>query len=41
MNYLFFGDGYDILRNNIPDESVDLIYIDLPFNSIRNYNIKA
>jgi len=41
MNYLFFGDCYDILRNNIPDESVDLIYIDLPFNSIRNYNIKA
>ena len=30
MNYLFLGDCYDILRNDIPDESVDLIYIDLP-----------
>jgi len=38
MNYLFFGDCYDILRNDIPDESVDLIYIDPPFNSQRDYN---
>jgi DNA modification methylase len=38
-NTLFFGDNLDILREHIPDESVDLIYIDPPFNSQRNYNV--
>lgn len=38
-NTLFFGDNFDILRQHIPDESVDLIYIDPPFNSQRNYNV--
>ncbi len=40
MNKLFYGDNLDILRNQrfIPDESVDLCYIDPPFNSKRNYN---
>lgn len=40
MNKLFYGDNLDILRNNrfIADESVDLCYIDPPFNSNRNYN---
>lgn len=39
MNYLYLGDCLDVLRNNVPDESVDLIYIDPPFNSKRDYNI--
>lgn len=39
MNYLHLGDCLDVLRQNIKDESVDLIYIDPPFNSKRNYNI--
>ena len=39
MNKLYYGDNFDILRNHIEDNSVDLIYIDPPFNSKRNYNI--
>jgi site-specific DNA-methyltransferase (adenine-specific) len=38
MNKLFYGDNIDILRKKIKDESVDLCYIDPPFNSKRNYN---
>jgi len=38
-NKLFYGDNLDILRNHIADESVDLIYLDPPFNSNRNYNV--
>ncbi|HEY6184842.1 MAG TPA: DNA methyltransferase [Terriglobales bacterium] len=37
-NTLFYGDNLDILRKKIRDESVDLCYIDPPFNSKRNYN---
>ena len=36
---LFFGDNLDILKEKISDESVDLIYLDPPFNSNRAYNI--
>ena len=32
-NHLYFGDNLDILRQHIADESVDLIYLDPPFNS--------
>jgi len=44
MNRLYLGDCLEILRGRIPeeripDDSVDLIYIDPPFNSKRNYNI--
>jgi len=39
MNKLFYGDNLDVLREHIADESVDLIYIDPPFNSKRNYNM--
>lgn len=39
MNYLYYGDNLEILRKYIPDNSVDLIYIDPPFNSRRDYNI--
>ena len=36
---LFFGDNLAILREKIPDDCIDLIYLDPPFNSNRNYNI--
>ncbi len=38
-NALFYGDNLDVLRKSIPDESVDLIYLDPPFNSNRSYNV--
>ena len=38
-NKLFFGDNLDILREHVPDESVDLIYLDPPFNSNATYNV--
>jgi len=38
-NKLFFGDNLGILKNDIDRESVDLIYLDPPFNSDRNYNV--
>ena len=38
-NVLYYGDNLDILRHHIPDESIDLIYLDPPFNSNRNYNV--
>ncbi len=38
-NTLYYGDNLEILRAHIPDESVDLIYLDPPFNSKANYNI--
>ena len=39
MNTLYYGDNLKILREHIKDESVDLIYLDPPFNSNRNYNV--
>lgn len=39
MNTLYYGDNLDILRQHIEDESVDLIYLDPPFQSGRDYNI--
>lgn len=39
MNKLYFGDNLDILREHILDETVDLIYLDPPFNSNANYNV--
>ena len=37
-NQLFYGDNLEVLRKHIRDESVDLCYIDPPFNWKRNYN---
>jgi site-specific DNA-methyltransferase (adenine-specific) len=37
-NQLYYGDNLEVLRRYIKDESVDLCYIDPPFNSKRNYN---
>jgi site-specific DNA-methyltransferase (adenine-specific) len=39
QNKLFFGDNLDILREEIPAESVDLVYLDPPFNSKATYNV--
>ncbi len=36
---LYFGDNLEILREKIPDGVFDLIYLDPPFNSNRNYNV--
>jgi site-specific DNA-methyltransferase (adenine-specific) len=37
-NKLFYGDNLDVLRT-FPDESVDLVYLDPPFNSNAGYNV--
>lgn len=39
MKNLYYGDNLDVLRESIKDESVDLIYLDPPFNSKRGYNL--
>jgi len=39
MNHLFYGDNLDVLRRHIDDESVDLVYLDPPFNSNQDYNV--
>jgi len=38
-NTLYYGDNLQVLREHIPDESVDLIYLDPPFNSNATYNV--
>ena len=38
-NKLYFGDNLDILREHVASESVDLIYLDPPFNSNAIYNV--
>lgn len=38
-NTLYFGDNLDVLKKYIPDNLVDLIYIDPPFNSGATYNL--
>ena len=38
-NTLYFGDNLAIMRKHVADESVDLIYLDPPFNSSRDYNV--
>ncbi len=39
MRQLYYGDNLEIMREFIADESVDLVYLDPPFNSKRNYNV--
>ena len=39
MNKLYYGDNLDVLRRYIPAESIDLIYLDPPFNSRQDYNV--
>jgi site-specific DNA-methyltransferase (adenine-specific) len=38
-NTLFYGDNLPILQEYIADETIDLVYLDPPFNSSRNYNV--
>ncbi|WP_347311039.1 hypothetical protein [Defluviimonas sp. SAOS-178_SWC] len=38
-NHLYYGDNLKVLRDSIRDESVDLIYLDPPFNSNASYNV--
>ena len=38
-NQLSYGDNLKVLRDHIKDESVDLIYLDPPFNSRQDYNV--
>jgi len=38
MGTLYYGDNLDILRRYLKDETVDLAYLDPPFNSAQNYN---
>ncbi len=38
-NTLYYGDNLEILRRYVEDESVDLVYLDPPFNSNQSYNI--
>lgn len=38
-NLLYYGDNLDVLRRHVKDESVDLVYLDPPFNSNANYNV--
>jgi len=38
MGTLYYGDNLDILPRCLKDETVDLVYLDPPFNSARNYN---
>ena len=38
MGILYYGDNLDILRRYVADASVDLVYLDPPFNSAQNYN---
>lgn len=39
MSELYYGDNLDVLRRHVGDESVDLVYLDPPFNSARDYNV--
>ncbi len=39
MNQLYYGDNLQVLREHLADASVDLIYLDPPFNSKRDYNL--
>ena len=38
-NVLYYGDNLDVLRRHVGDDSVDLVYLDPPFNSNATYNL--
>ena len=38
-NRLYYGDNYEVLQRYVREESVDLIYLDPPFNSRQDYNV--
>jgi site-specific DNA-methyltransferase (adenine-specific) len=39
MNHMYYGDNLKVLRDSIRNESVDLTYLDPPFNSNASYNV--
>jgi len=39
VNQLYYGDNLAVLREHIKDETVDLVYLDPPFNSSQDYNV--
>ncbi|MEO7029081.1 MAG: hypothetical protein ABI147_06730 [Acidobacteriaceae bacterium] len=39
LSELYYGDNLQVLRGYIADQSVDLIYLDPPFNSRQDYNV--
>ena len=39
MNFLYYGDNLDVMRRYVKDESIDLVYLDPPFNSNQDYNV--
>lgn len=39
VNLLYYGDNFDVLQRHVKDESVDLVYLDPPFNSNQSYNV--
>lgn len=39
MNNLYYGDNLQVLRDSVKDETIDLVYLDPPFNSQANYNL--
>ena len=38
-NALYYGDNLPIMREHVPDGTIDLVYLDPPFNSARDYNV--
>lgn len=38
-NHLYYGDNLEVLREHVREQSVDLIYLDPPFNSNATYNV--
>lgn len=39
INRLYYGDNLGVIRENVATESIDLVYLDPPFNSKRDYNL--
>ena len=39
MNLLYYGDNLDVMRRHIEDKTIDIVYLDPPFNSNTNYNV--
>jgi hypothetical protein len=39
VNQLYYGDNLQVVRDSIATESIDLVYLDPPFNSQANYNV--
>ena len=38
-NKLYYGDNLDVLRRYVKDDSIDIVYLDPPFNSRQDYNV--